>query len=122
MVAQYGEDVTFAGDPALQLSQNENQHGGLQAGDLRQDRAGGIRRNCRSGGRARLRTLLIRTIRSSCRSRRVSRVAAKNPHFSPAFPAATNPVLRRPPRPEGRVWLENPEAIAVVDLANAHTD
>ena len=44
---------------------------------------------------------------------------AKNPDFSPAFPAATNPVLRRPPRPEGRVWLENPEAIVVVDLANA---
>jgi CDGSH-type Zn-finger protein/uncharacterized Fe-S cluster protein YjdI len=43
----------------------------------------------------------------------------KNPAFVPAFPAATNPVLRRPPRPEGRVWLENPDAIAVVDLANA---
>src|ERR1700730_9861484 len=39
--------------------------------------------------------------------------------FSPAFPAATNPVLRRPPRPEGRVWLANPEVIAVVDLSNA---
>ena len=42
-----------------------------------------------------------------------------NPAFSPAFPAATNPVLRRPPRPEGRVWLENPDAVATVDLANA---
>ena len=43
----------------------------------------------------------------------------KNPGFAPAFPAATNPVLRRPPRPEGRVWLENPDAFATVDLANA---
>jgi CDGSH-type Zn-finger protein/uncharacterized Fe-S cluster protein YjdI len=42
-----------------------------------------------------------------------------NPAFSPSFPAATNPVLRRPPRPEGRVWLENPDAVATVDLANA---
>jgi CDGSH-type Zn-finger protein/uncharacterized Fe-S cluster protein YjdI len=42
-----------------------------------------------------------------------------NPAFSPAFPAATNPVLRRPARPEGRVWLENPDAVAAVDLANA---
>ncbi|MBV8209031.1 MAG: CDGSH iron-sulfur domain-containing protein [Burkholderiaceae bacterium] len=42
-----------------------------------------------------------------------------NPDFSPAYPAATNPVLRRPPRPEGRVWIENPEAVATVDLANA---
>src|SRR5207237_16051 len=43
----------------------------------------------------------------------------RNPAFAPAFPAATNPVLRRPPRPEGGVWLENPDAVATVDLANA---
>jgi len=42
-----------------------------------------------------------------------------NPHFTPAFAAATNPVLRRPPRPEGRVWIEDAEAFATVDLANA---
>jgi CDGSH-type Zn-finger protein/uncharacterized Fe-S cluster protein YjdI len=42
-----------------------------------------------------------------------------NPAFEPAWPAATNPVLRRPPRPEGRVWLENPDASATVDIANA---
>jgi CDGSH-type Zn-finger protein/uncharacterized Fe-S cluster protein YjdI len=39
--------------------------------------------------------------------------------FQPAFPAAVNPVLRRPPRPEGRVWIENEEAAQCVDLANA---
>lgn len=44
---------------------------------------------------------------------------AANPAFEPAWPAATNPVLRRPPRPEGRVWLENPAAAATVDIANA---
>jgi hypothetical protein len=42
-----------------------------------------------------------------------------NPAFVPNHPAATNPVLRRPPRPEGRVWIEAEAAIAVVDLANA---
>jgi CDGSH-type Zn-finger protein/uncharacterized Fe-S cluster protein YjdI len=46
------------------------------------------------------------------------RLLRANPGFIPAFPAANNPVLREPPRPEGRVWIENPEAIAVVDLAN----
>lgn len=44
---------------------------------------------------------------------------AADPSFVPAFPAATNPVMRRPPRPEGRVWIEDPEAIATVDLANS---
>jgi CDGSH-type Zn-finger protein/uncharacterized Fe-S cluster protein YjdI len=30
-----------------------------------------------------------------------------------------NPVLRRPPTPEGKVWIENPDAVATVDLANS---
>lgn len=41
------------------------------------------------------------------------------PGVAPAYPAATNPVLRAPPTPEGRVWLDNPDAVATVDLANA---
>jgi CDGSH-type Zn-finger protein/uncharacterized Fe-S cluster protein YjdI len=44
---------------------------------------------------------------------------ASNAAFRPAFPAATNPVLRRPPRPEGRVWIEDETAAATVDLGNA---
>ena len=44
---------------------------------------------------------------------------ATNPTLSPAYPAATNPVLRRPPSPEGRVWIEGDEAVSTVDLANA---
>jgi CDGSH-type Zn-finger protein/uncharacterized Fe-S cluster protein YjdI len=43
----------------------------------------------------------------------------ENPGFKPAWPAAVNPVLRRPPNPQGRVWLENEEAIVTVDLANS---
>src|SRR5690348_14206641 len=43
---------------------------------------------------------------------------AKNPAFQPAFPAAVNPVLRRPVRAGARVWLENEETAASVDVAN----
>jgi len=42
----------------------------------------------------------------------------ENPNFEPAFAAATNPVLRRPLRREGRVWIEDEAAAATVDLAN----
>ena len=49
----------------------------------------------------------------------LAELTRRNPAFEPAHPAATNPVLRRPPRPEGRVWIEHPEAVATVDLANA---
>ncbi len=48
-----------------------------------------------------------------------AQLLAQNPAFVPAHPAAVNPVLRRPPRPEGRVWLEGPDTVATVDLANA---
>jgi hypothetical protein len=41
-----------------------------------------------------------------------------NPSFQPAHPAAVNPVLRRPVRTGVRVWLENEEAAATVDIAN----
>ena len=44
---------------------------------------------------------------------------AANPSFAPAHPAAVNPVLRPPPRREGRVWIEDEEAAETVDLANS---
>ena len=44
---------------------------------------------------------------------------AANPAFQPAFPVAHNPVLRPPIHREGRVWLEDDEAAATVDVANA---
>jgi CDGSH-type Zn-finger protein/uncharacterized Fe-S cluster protein YjdI len=44
---------------------------------------------------------------------------AAKPDFAPAFPAAINPVLRRPIYPNGRVWIEDEEAAQLVDLANA---
>ncbi|MDB6107633.1 MAG: CDGSH-type iron sulfur-containing protein [Gammaproteobacteria bacterium] len=119
MVAQYGEAVAFAGDPALQLSQNEINMAGckpvicvktaLAAFDAIVVQGEGAPADSADSHYQK-----FLAIREEYRA-----LKAKNPDFSPAFPAATNPVLRRPPRPEGRVWLENPEVIAVVDLANA---
>jgi len=42
-----------------------------------------------------------------------------NPSFSPAYPAAVNPVLRRPVRQGARVWLEDETAATTVDVANS---
>ncbi|HUQ12485.1 MAG TPA: ferritin-like domain-containing protein [Steroidobacteraceae bacterium] len=44
---------------------------------------------------------------------------AANPKFEPAFPAAVNPVLRRPVRTGARVWLENEDVATTVDVANS---
>ena len=94
--------------------------GGASRVALPQDRARGVRRHRRAGrGRAaRLGELALPEVsRHPCELRALHGQATRR--FAPAFPAATNPVLRRPPRPEGRVWIENAEAVATVDLANA---
>lgn len=43
----------------------------------------------------------------------------KRPDFRPARPAASNPVMRRPPIPDGRVWVDAEPAASVLDLGNA---
>ncbi len=39
--------------------------------------------------------------------------------FNPARPAATNPVMRRPVTPEGRLWITEEPAASLLDLGNA---
>jgi CDGSH-type Zn-finger protein/uncharacterized Fe-S cluster protein YjdI len=118
-VARYGEDIAFDGDPALQLSSTEVNLPGvrpvrclktaLAAFDAIVTQGEGAPRDSLDSHYQRF--LAVRTeLRTLC---------AANPKFAPAFPAATNPVLRRPPRPEGRVWIEDPAAFDTVDLANA---
>lgn len=116
---QVGEAQAFVGDPALQLSGSE--YGLAQAKPVvclktalavfdsivRQGEGSPADADC-SHYQA---FLALR--------RELQALGAEDPNFAPAFPAATNPVLRRPPRPEGRVWLEDPHAVATVDLANA---
>jgi CDGSH-type Zn-finger protein/uncharacterized Fe-S cluster protein YjdI len=118
-VERYGEAVAFAGDRALQLSPAEVNLGGarpviclktaLAAFTAIVEQGEGAPRD--SAGSHYQKFLAVRTELAACQ--------AKNPAFEPAFPAATNPVQRRPARPQGRVWIENPDAFATVDLANA---
>ncbi len=44
---------------------------------------------------------------------------SRDPSFAPARPAAHNRVMRRPPTPEGKVWIEAEGAARIVDSANA---
>lgn len=114
-----GDDATFCGDRALQLSPSELKLVGarpvlclktaLQAFEAIVLEGEGSPESSEHSHYAR-----FAAIRSE-----YQRLLADDAHFTPAFPAATNPVLRRPPRPEGRVWLEDQQAIETVDLANA---
>ncbi len=119
LAAHFGEGAVFSGDPALQLSPDEI------------DLAGAKRVLCLKTALAAFDAIVVQgegAPRDTADSHFQKFVAVRaelqalqgrNPAFSPAFPVATNPVLRRPPRPEGRVWIEDPAATAAVDLANA---
>ena len=117
--AAVGEDAAFCGDPALQFS-------GADWGfaDARPVRCLGTALNAldaivRQGEGSPSAHADSHFERFTAIRRDYGELLAANPAFVPAFPAATNPVLRRPPRPEGRVWIEDPAAVAAVDLANA---
>jgi CDGSH-type Zn-finger protein/uncharacterized Fe-S cluster protein YjdI len=118
-VAHHGEADAFDGDPALQLSPTEVNLAGarpvrclktaLEAFAAIVEQGEGAPRDSRGSHFQKF--LGVRT--------ELQALTAQSPAFNPAFPAATNPVLRRPPRPEGRVWIEDADAFATVDLANA---
>jgi len=114
--AHHGEAVAFAGNPALQLSSSEVALAGrpvicaktaLAAFTAIVEQGEGA--SVHSEGSHYQRFAHIRD--------ELAEILRESPDFSPAFPAATNPVLRPPLRP-GRVWLETAEAMTTVDLAN----
>ena len=119
LVAQFGEGGTFDGDPALQMSPNEVALTGAKPVICSKTALAAFEAIVVQGEGAPSDSVGSHYQKYVAIREEYERLLQKNPAFVPAYPSATNPVLRRPPRPEGRVWLENPEAIRVVDLANA---
>jgi CDGSH-type Zn-finger protein/uncharacterized Fe-S cluster protein YjdI len=117
--AHHGEKLAFCGDPALQLSQTEVPLFGakpvicsktaLAAFTAIREQGEGAPEHSESSHFSRFRNMHAELLA----------LQAANPDFSPAFPAAHNPVLRRPLRPEGRVWIEDETAAKTVDVANS---
>ena len=119
LVDRLGEREVFCGDPALQLGTTETWlKGATEVTDLDSALAALTEIVVEGEGapehRENSHFARFLAIRDEFRQ-----LKAANPDFAPAHPAAVNPVLRKPPHPEGKVWLENPEAIATVDVANA---
>ena len=118
-VERVGEKEAFCGDRNLQLSRKEMDFQGcdpvfcsitaLKAFDAIVSQGEGASTENQDSHYCR-----FLAIRDELRSLR-----AANPGFQPAFPAAVNPVLRKPVRAGARVWLENEETAATVDVANS---
>jgi len=113
-----GEDHLFSGDRSLQIGAADSALPGLIAvTDL-------------ASARRALDTIVVQGEGSEggesshfarfCAVRHeYAKLLEANPGFAPARPAARNPVMRQPPVPEGRVWVVEPHAAQLLDLANA---
>jgi CDGSH-type Zn-finger protein/uncharacterized Fe-S cluster protein YjdI len=117
-VARIGEAAAFCGDPALQLSPDEIDLGGAKPVICSKTALAAFDAIVRQGEGAQADSEGSHYQKFSAIRREYAALKKANRNFAPAFPAAVNPVLRRPPRPEGRVWIENEDAAQCVDLAN----
>ncbi len=117
--AQMGEAVLFCGDPAAQVGPPEMALPGLAVvRDLASalaavqtivDQGEGAPEHREDSHFSR-----FRAIRDE-----YDRMLAGDPGFAPAWPAARNPVMRHPVQAEGRVFVSDPHAAEVLDVANA---
>jgi CDGSH-type Zn-finger protein/uncharacterized Fe-S cluster protein YjdI len=119
LVDRCGEEKVFCGDPALQISLAEFGLSGARPVMCLKTAVAAFESIVMQGEGAPRDMMGSHFQRFLSVREELLAFLRKRPGFAPAFPAATNPVLRRPPRPEGRVWIEDAEASAVVDLANA---
>jgi CDGSH-type Zn-finger protein/uncharacterized Fe-S cluster protein YjdI len=117
-VTEHGEEQAFCGDPALQLSQAEVALVGATPVICSKTALAAFTAIVQQGEGAPADATDSHYQRFLAMRSELSALMAVDPHFRPALPAAHNPVLRRPLRPEGRVWIEDERAIATVDLAN----
>jgi CDGSH-type Zn-finger protein/uncharacterized Fe-S cluster protein YjdI len=114
-----GESAAFCGDPALQLSAAETALPGIHPVKCLKTALAAFDAIVAQGEGAQQDSAHSHFQRFIAVREDYHAFLELDPGFTPAHPAAHNPVLRRPPRPEGRVWIEDQEAGRTVDVANA---
>ena len=118
-VQTHGEKVAFCGDPSLQLASADTGLAGVEKVICLKTVLAALAAIVTQGEGAAQHSEGSHYQRFAQIRSEYEALLEQDPNFAPGFPAATNPVLRRPPRPEGRVWIEDAGAIATTDLANS---
>jgi CDGSH-type Zn-finger protein/uncharacterized Fe-S cluster protein YjdI len=118
-VDRLGESTAFCGDPALQLSTADVPLAGIKPVICLKTALAAFTAIVQQGEGAPADAAGSHFHRFLAIREEWAELRRRNPSFDPAYPAATNPVQRVPIRPAGRVWIENEEAAATVDVANA---
>ncbi len=118
-VARLGEGAVFCGDRNLQISRKEIDFQGCDPVICSKTALAAFDAIVTQGEGASEENPDSHYCRFLAIRREMRELAAANPAFTPAYPAAVNPVLRRPVRAGKRVWLEDEEAASTVDVANS---
>ena len=115
----HGESCVFVGNPAHQVGPDITPLRGLMTvgslADAKQAihtivvQGEGAPTDCGAGHFARFSKI----------KREYEALLAADSGFEPGRPVAENPVMRRPPTPDGKVWVTNPAAASVMDYSNA---
>jgi CDGSH-type Zn-finger protein len=116
--ARLGEKEVFCGDRALQISRTEIDFQGCDPVICSITALKAFAAIVNQGEGAAEENPDSHYCRFLAIRKELAALKAVNPAFEAAHPAAVNPVLRRPVRAGVRVWLENEEAAATVDIAN----
>lgn len=119
LVDAIGEEAVFCGDPALQYSSDEVNFAGAQVVTNLESALAALTEIVVEGEGAPEHRENSHFQRFLSVRDELATFSAANADFRPAYPAAVNPVLRKPPQTAGHVWIEDEEAVAAVDLANA---
>jgi CDGSH-type Zn-finger protein/uncharacterized Fe-S cluster protein YjdI len=117
-VAHHGEDAAFCGDPALQLSPAEAVLQGSRPVICLKTALAAFESIVQQGEGASAEATGSHFQRFLAIRGELASLKVRNPAFTPAWHAATNPVQRTPMRSEGRVWIEDEAAARIVDVAN----
>jgi CDGSH-type Zn-finger protein/uncharacterized Fe-S cluster protein YjdI len=117
-VANVGEAGAFCGDPALQLGPAEVDLTGARPVICLKTALAAFKAIVEQGEGAPQDAVGSHYQRFTAIRAEMAQLRKANPAFTPAFPAAVNPVQRPPVRSVGRVWIEDEAAAATVDIAN----
>lgn len=116
LVAKHGEANVFIGDPALQVGPDVVTMDGLIAITNLETACQALETIVEQGEGASSHSEMSHFQRFLSVREALDK---RGPGFRAAHPAATNPVMRHPPFPEGRVWVSRDDARGVIDLGNA---
>ncbi len=116
-VEAHGEAAAFCGDAALQLGPTELALDGVKPVVCLETALAALASIIEQGEGAPGHSDRSHYVRFVAIRAELAELRAANAAFHPAFPSATNPVLR-PPQRTSRVWIEDEEAAKTVDIAN----